>query len=239
MADPGKQRREYYDHHGRKLKVRDENHRFSFECDQCGKCCHGADIPLTPYDILKIADYYGMSAREFLMDFTYWAIAPPSGIPLVFLKTKPSCPFNNKGLCNIYQVRPFLCRSYPVIGIATYNTSTDRVNIKYSLEKNCSNIKTKETQTIREWLVEQCGDTYLAENLKWSEFKVRLAGSEYPKEDKNFHNLFYNIVYASELPEDETSNPEEQFQAMLDFASKMDWLEAAKEAKFIRKVLTP
>ena len=123
------------DRRGRKLRTFNEDHRFSFACDQCGRCCHGADISLNPYDILKISDYYGITTREFLEDFTRWAVASASGIPMVFLKTQPSCPFNRVGLCNVYQVRPFLCRSYPVIRIVTYNPSTGKANVKYSLEK--------------------------------------------------------------------------------------------------------
>ena len=232
-------KRGYYDRRGRKLRALSEDHQFSFACDQCGRCCHGADISLNPYDILKISDYYGITTREFLEDFTRWAVASESGIPIVFLKAEPSCPFNREGLCNVYQIRPFLCRSYPVIRIVTYNPSEDEVNVKYSLGKNCSTIKTKKTQTIREWLTSQCGDVYLQESLRWSEFKVRLAASMYPKGDPVFHRLFYNIVYALELPEDEikvleiseVSSPEERFRAMLKFVSELDWEDFVEKAK--------
>ncbi|MFC1716203.1 YkgJ family cysteine cluster protein [Candidatus Poribacteria bacterium] len=231
--------RDYYDRRGRKLKVLNADSRFSFACDQCGRCCHGADIPLNPYDILKISDHYGITTREFLEEFTRWAVASPSGIPVVFLKTTPSCPFNREGLCNVYQVRPFLCRSYPVIRIVTHNPSTGGIKIKYSLEKNCSTVKANETRTIRDWLAEQCGEICLQESLKWSEFKVRLAGGEYPGEDKVFHHLFYDIIYASQMPEDEMkamgiskiSSPEERFEAILRFASGVNWTQATEEAK--------
>ena len=229
-------RQGYRDSRGRKLKVLDTDHKFSFACDQCGDCCRGSDIALNPYDILKISDYYDITAADFLDEFTRWVVALPSGMPQVFLNTKPSCPFKNEDRCNVYQVRPFLCRSYPVIRIVTHDPSTDEVKIKYSLEKNCSTIKTKETQTISEWLTEQCGETYLRESLRWSEFKVRLVGSEYPKEDKVFHRLFYDIVYASELPKNatgisRTSSPEERFGAMIKFASGLDWTRFTDETR--------
>lgn len=233
-------RQGYRDSRGRKLKALDIDHEFSFACDQCGHCCRGSDIALNPYDILKISDYYDIAVAEFLGEFTRWAVASPSGMPLVFLKTTPGCPFiNSEDLCNVYQVRPFLCRSYPVIRIVTYNPSTDEVKIKYSLEKNCSTIKIKKSQTIRQWLTEQCGETYLRESLRWSEFKVRLVGSEYPKEDRVFHRLFYDTVYASELPADvekamgisRASSPEERFRAMLKFASGLDWTRFTEETR--------
>ena len=235
----GAPQRDYYDRQGRKLKALGADHRFGFACDQCGRCCRGADIPLDPYDILRISDYYDLAPEEFLAEFTLWGIASPSGIPVVFLETEPCCPFNREGLCNVYQVRPFLCRSYPVIRIVTHNPSTGGVKIKYSLEKNCSSIKANETQTIREWLEEQCGDTCLQESLRWSEFKVRLAGGEYPKADKVFHRLFYGIIYAFQLPEDEMkvmgisedSSLEKRFETMLKFASGLDWTKATEEAK--------
>lgn len=229
----------YHDHRGKKLKIITEDDRFSFECDQCARCCHGPTIPLSPYDILKISDYYGITQREFVEEYTLWAPASQSGIPIVLLKTQPCCPFNRDGLCNIYQVRPFFCRSYPVIRIMTYNPSTDSTAVKYSLEKNCSSIKTKRTQTVREWLEEQCGDTYLRESLRWGEFKVRLAGSEYPKDDRVFHRMFYAIVYGLESCEDEmkamgipeASSPEEKSEARIKFASTLDWSRAAEEAR--------
>ena len=103
----------YRDHRGCRLKVLDENHRFRFECDQCGRCCSGATIPLNPYDILKMSDYYGITAQEFLEEFTLWSAASQSGIPVVLLKTEPRCPFNHQNLCNVYEVRPFFCRCHP------------------------------------------------------------------------------------------------------------------------------
>jgi len=171
-------------------------------------------------------------------EFTHWIVAPSFGIPIVLLNTKPCCPFNREGLCNIYQVRPFLCRSYPVIRIVTYNLRKDKIEVKYGLEKNCSSIKTSETQTIRQWLTEQCGDTYLQESLRWSEFKLHLAGAEYTN-DKVFQLLFYATVYASEPSEDEMkamgiskqSTPEEKSRAKLDFVSRLDWAYATEAVK--------
>lgn len=232
-------RQDYRDGRGRRLKVLDMDHKFSFACDRCGDCCRGSDIPLSPYDILKISDYYDITAVDFLGEFTRWVVALPSGMPQVFLKTKPSCPFKGEDLCNVYQVRPLVCRLYPVIRIVTHNPSTGEVKIKHSLEKSCSTIKTEKTQTVDQWMTEQCGETYLRESLKWSEFKVRLVGSEYPKEDKLFHRLFYDTVYASELPEDVekamgisgASSPEERFAAVIEFASGLDWTRFTEEAQ--------
>jgi Fe-S-cluster containining protein len=229
----------YRDHQGRRLKVLDENYRFRFECDQCGRCCRGSTIPLNPYDILKMSDYYGITAQEFLEEFTLWSAASQSGIPVVLLKAEPRCPFNHQNLCNVYEVRPFFCRSYPVIRIMVYNTATSKVTVKYSLEKNCSTVKTKKTHTIREWLAEQCGETYLQKSLRWGEFKVRLAGTEYPKDDEVFHRLFYNFMYALGPTEDEmkamgiseSDSSEGEFEARIKFASSLDWSRATEKAK--------
>ena len=149
-----KRRRVHRDHHGRKLRTLSEEDRFSFVCDQCGRCCSKPTIPLSPYDILKISDYYGITPREFLEDFTVWAPAAESGIPVVLLKTEPRCPFSRDRLCTVYDARPFLCRSYPVVKIITHNPSKKEIGVKYSLVRNCSDIKTDETQTVREWLLD-------------------------------------------------------------------------------------
>ncbi|AMP20594.1 hypothetical protein AZF37_04880 [endosymbiont 'TC1' of Trimyema compressum] len=45
------------------IKLEDE---FSFQCTNCGACCNGIEIRLTPYDILKMSDYLQLSTMDFI-----------------------------------------------------------------------------------------------------------------------------------------------------------------------------
>ena len=122
-----------------------------------------------------------------------------------------------------------------MIRIITYNSSSDEVNVKYSLEKQCSKAKTKATQTIREWLDKECGEIYLRETAKWEEFKVRLAASDYPREEKAFHRKFYDLAYGLEKFEDEievqADSPEAKFENRLKLLKSIDWSRVTEDTK--------
>jgi Fe-S-cluster containining protein len=81
-----------------------------FECTQCGHCCTGAPgyVWITLSDVYRIAEFLGISDREFLRRYVRrvhqgWSlIEMPDG----------DCVFYNHG-CSIYPVRPAQCRTFP------------------------------------------------------------------------------------------------------------------------------
>lgn len=228
-----KARRYFYGRDRRRYKVLDENHRFTFVCDKCGRCCRGWGIELSPYDILKICDYFGISTCEFLKEFAELQVGRYSEIPYVQLKTQPVCPFNQNGQCNIYEVRPFLCRAYPVGRYITLDETTSKVEKGYNLARNCSTIQSGKSQTIGEWLMQQCGENYLEKSLRWSEFLLRLSESDYPKGEDSFAQLFVFFVYDVDRTVEiyksagvsGSSSPEEKFDAMIALASQENWVD--------------
>ena len=94
---------------------------FQFRCHRgvsCwNKCCHGADITLPPYDILRLSRHFGLRPAEFLERYTVPAEHEAAGMPVVKLKMggddgKGACPFLADEGCKVYADRP---RRLPVL----------------------------------------------------------------------------------------------------------------------------
>ena len=64
--------------------------RFTFACHKglsCfTDCCHGMEIILAPYDILRLKKRLGMTSGEFLARHGVDTVHEESGLPLVILK---------------------------------------------------------------------------------------------------------------------------------------------------------
>jgi Fe-S-cluster containining protein len=89
-----------------------------FRCQQCGECCRGEDnsVVVFPGEIRRIQNVTGLDWLE--------AVAPPEEgewdregcfhtLEWRLLKENDACRFYQNGQCNIYPIRPMLCRTYP------------------------------------------------------------------------------------------------------------------------------
>lgn len=78
-------------------------------CDRCiGVCCTaGGAVVVTPEDIARLADGFGVDEAEFRNKY----ISIENGNLILKSKWDP-CPFLSKGRCSVYQIRPALCREY-------------------------------------------------------------------------------------------------------------------------------
>lgn len=85
----------------------------AFSCTQCGRCCtnHGdyAYVYLSRADVAAIADYLGLTKREFRREHTVkeggWTSLKIEG---------ETCPFlDDQKRCTIYPVRPKQCATWP------------------------------------------------------------------------------------------------------------------------------
>jgi len=85
-----------------------------FECQRCGHCCQGLDLPLedgisiSKEEIISLSYILNISKRQLKDKYTF----TKDGRRLI----KYPCPFYKieSRLCTIYPHRPIVCRSYPI-----------------------------------------------------------------------------------------------------------------------------
>ena len=95
---------------------------FAFHCHArlaCfNQCCRTPTIILSPYDILRLREFLGITSGEFLQRYTRRQTEAASNLPLVFLDpfrtTEPACPFLSEAGCTVYSHRPAACRLFPI-----------------------------------------------------------------------------------------------------------------------------
>jgi hypothetical protein len=84
----------------------------AFTCTKCGACCTGAPgyVWVSPEEIERLADFRGLSVREFSTRFVrkvgrrYSLIERPGGDCIFWDKTAG---------CTVYPARPVQCRTWP------------------------------------------------------------------------------------------------------------------------------
>ena len=80
------------------------------KCQRCGKCCTGVLFEtgalLFPFEVEKLAIKLGISKHQFKDRYTY------TQEDKRFLKLP--CPFYKDGDCSVYEVRPIVCREFPL-----------------------------------------------------------------------------------------------------------------------------
>jgi Fe-S-cluster containining protein len=144
----------------------DINDSFFFHCHKgvgCwNKCCHGADITLTPYDILRLSRHLKMVPTEFLAEHTVPAIFEKTELPVAKLKMggedgKGACAFVSAEGCTVYEARPATCRYYP-LGMASVKMkeSNDKEDFYFLVkEGHCEGHTQAKGQTVAEFRHEQ------------------------------------------------------------------------------------
>ncbi len=160
---------------------------FCFVCrreSSCwNKCCHGADITLTPYDILRLSRRMNVRSADFLIQFTVPAIWDKADLPVAKLRMtgedgKGACPFMTEEGCSVYEDRPATCRYYP-LGLAS-------VKMKGAEDKDEFYFLVKETHCeghnvegadhlVSEFRTDQGIDPYEAVNQGWIDILMKMA----------------------------------------------------------------
>ncbi|HLX38307.1 MAG TPA: YkgJ family cysteine cluster protein [Candidatus Binataceae bacterium] len=81
---------------------------FSYQCNQCGRCCYDKVITLSPYDVIRIARASGMSTGAVVRRYTI-----RRGSILRFLP-EGRCAALEGARCTLHRGRPLACRLYPL-----------------------------------------------------------------------------------------------------------------------------
>ena len=159
---------------------------FSFRCHRgvsCWNvCCHGADVTLTPYDILRLSRHLSLRPAQFLERYTVPAVHEATDMPVVKLKMggedgKGPCPFVATEGCTIYPDRPATCRYYPLGLMSVKLKDGDRKEDFHFLvrEPHCRGHEEANLQTVSDFRREQEIEPYDRANRGWIDILMKLA----------------------------------------------------------------
>jgi Fe-S-cluster containining protein len=162
------------------------HNKFKFQCQNCGECCSGSKILLSPYDILRLCFRLNIETNQFHKLFTRFVINAKTKIPMCVLKTDPICLFLKKGEgCMLYDYRPYMCRAYPVGNIGEH----------YFIEDSyCRGCGKGDKQSIDEWLSSRQVKSYKIFDDLWQEFLAKLRTKKVP-DTKEFQIAFIRLLY--------------------------------------------
>ena len=180
--------------------------RIRFKCFQgiaCyNQCCRQADVTLTPYDVLVMKNYLGISSGEFVKTHTVPFEMDADGLPGIKLRTgdeQPVCQFMRDAGCSIYPARPAACRYYPVGLLARHVAGSNGDELNYCLvrEDHCIGHDQEREQTLSEYREEQGLVDYDEMNREWYRIilKKRSAGPVVGKPPSMSLQLFFMASY--------------------------------------------
>ncbi len=165
--------------------------RFKFRCHRgvsCWNvCCHGADVTLTPCDILTLSRHFGMRPAHFVKTYTVPAIHEGSGLPVPKLvMTGQDDPGDGKGPCvfmddeagcTVYDSRPVTCRYYPMgLGAIKMKGHETREDMYFLVkEAHCKGHFEDKEQSVAEFRKEQGVEPYDLLNERWVEILMKMA----------------------------------------------------------------
>lgn len=163
-----------------------EGDSFCFHCHRgvsCwNTCCHGADITLPPYDIVRLAKRLEMRPAEFLAQYTVPAEHPAAMMPVIKIKMggedgKGACPFMADDGCTVYGDRPSACRYYPLGLISVKMKEAEAKDDFYFLvrEDHCRGHDEAKDQSVTEFRQEQGVVPYEEVNRGWVDVLMKLA----------------------------------------------------------------
>ena len=167
------------------VKLRPED-SFNFRCHRgvaCwNKCCHGADITLPPYDILRLTRHFGLRPAEFLERYTVPAEHEGAAMPVVKLKMAGedgtgACPFLADEGCTVYDDRPSACRYYP-LGLISVKLKDSEAKEDFNFlvrEDHCLGHAEAHSQTVAEFCKDQGVEPYEQINRGWIDILMKLA----------------------------------------------------------------
>jgi len=159
---------------------------FNFRCHKeigCwNKCCHGADITLTPNCILRLSKHLGVRPAEFLLSHTVPAIHEKAGLPVAKLKMggndgRGPCPFSTPDGCSVYDQRPATCRYYPLgmVSMKMKDMETKEDFFFLVKEDHCQGHCESKSQNVGDYRTEQQLEEYERINRGWVDILMKMA----------------------------------------------------------------
>lgn len=160
---------------------------FCFSCHKgvsCWNvCCHGADITLTPFDILRLSRRLEVKPADFLRLFTAPALWAGGDMPVAKLRMEGAegngaCVFmDEEEGCTVYEDRPVNCRYYPLGLAAVKMKGMEEAEDFYFLvkESHCRGHDENRELSVAAFREEQGVEPYDEQNRGWIEILMKLA----------------------------------------------------------------
>lgn len=159
---------------------------FEFRCHKdvaCwNRCCHGADITLTPNCILRLSRRLDLAPADFLLRYTVPAMHDKADMPIAKLRMggddgRGACPFNTPDGCSVYDDRPATCRYYPLGMVSVKMKDMEGKDDFFFLvkESHCQGHCEKKSQNVGEFCAEQGVDEYERVNRGWIDILMKMA----------------------------------------------------------------
>lgn len=164
-----------------------QNDMFAFSCHKgvsCwNACCHGADVIVTPMDMLRLGRHFGIRPVEFLDRYCYQAQWEKAGLPVAKLRMTGEdgsgpCPFvQDEAGCTVYGSRPVTCRYYP-LGLAAIKLKGQDGKDSFNFlvkENHCKGHEESKLQSVARFRREQGTDEYDQVNAGWIDILMKAA----------------------------------------------------------------
>ncbi|MBK5226190.1 MAG: YkgJ family cysteine cluster protein [Thermoleophilia bacterium] len=170
------------------------------------KCCSNIDILLTPYDVIRMKNRFGISSTEFLADYTHSVLDKKTSQPLLYIRLledgEQRCPFVDASEgCTIYSDRPAACRYYPV-GQVTHRRMDDKnespIHDEFYVvvrEDHCLGFQEDKTWTIQEWREDQEAALCDEMNREWKNIMMKQDLPRGEVFDQKRQTMFYIASY--------------------------------------------
>lgn len=159
-----------------KLKLDDT---FLFRCKACGRCCQNrGDITLVPFDVFRLAGYFGRTPAEIIKRYCDRFEGENSRMPLVALRMEPpkrACPFLRNKRCSVHKAKPGVCRMYPLARIYDLESTAKF----YQIQTSCSH--DPNSLTVREWIADFADDDNEWAGRLWNDTMLPLSAALQPK----------------------------------------------------------
>jgi len=180
--------------------------KFQFRCHRgiaCfNKCCENIDILLTPYDIVRLRQRFGITSREFIDRYTVDFQMDGHGTPGLKLRTQENstaCINLTPEGCGVYEDRPAACRYYS-LGLASMrkkDAPRDEDSYFVVREDHCLGHLEPVVQTVRDYRRDQGVDIYDEINREWRQIilKKRSSGPTVGRPSARSFELFFLASY--------------------------------------------
>lgn len=184
---------------------------FNFRCHKgvsCwNRCCHGADITLTPLCVLRLSGHLKLRPAEFLLKHTVPAVWAKADLPVAKLKMggadgRGACPFMTAEGCSVYAARPATCRYYPLGLVSIKHQDSDLKEDFHFLvkEAHCQGHAEAHSQTVGAYRDSQGVAEYDEVNRGWIDILMKMAswspiGGPWGKEvDQAKKRMFFMVA---------------------------------------------